>query len=1300
LDQIELNNLLKETYEHLWSGRFKLALKCAQTLFQEKPSDSESAIILSWALLENGFPSKSLEYANLAVELEGDEVRTMLCRGYVLMRLGALEGSIADLDKSIVNQRDLLSWSYLNKARAYAGLSKFKDAKLCLRVCQLLDTSNKKDWKTIIKYYDYAEELFESKLEKDKFKELFSMASKSLTDKEFWFPIFISPFVKKIKLSDDLHNSLLLLELEALVSMFQIKPAKEIADLNRDKFKQSKKFSAIVETINRIENERELYNKEIESLNAHSVNDKIMTPKSIPIKKLNSVYYPNDYLDAFSIKIFDYSVFEKTKEKIFYDQFNVHSNFKIGVEVIFSNSFFRMEDKIYDCYILLYINDIVSGKTNFALKVDRDWDSVIFNQTFSQLNQKALKKGQAKAELYAEGYKVCEKYFYSDETNLLTPSEKKEDEKIEIVNKPEQPEEKKEEQIVSRVKPLEELMKELDSYIGLNNVKKSIRDFIAFLDFQKERKKLGLKSDKSLSIHTVFTGNPGTGKTTIARLLGEIFRSMGILPKGHVVEVDRSSLVGQYIGETAQKTDKIIQDALGGVLFIDEAYTLVKKGGGGQDFGQEAVDILLKRMEDKKNEFIVIVAGYPKEMTDFLNSNPGLQSRFNNFFNFEDYSPNELIEIFDRLLKKEEYLIDDDGKEELKKEFVRIFRNRDKTFGNGRLVRQIFEKIKLQASKRFLNLTDEERTKENLTKFIKDDVLKSLESESKKNVKLPIDEEALKESLSELNRLIGLDSVKKDIKDLVKLVRYFIEQGEDVKEKFSSHILFLGNPGTGKTTVARIVSKIYSALSILPKGHLVETDRQGLVASHVGGTAVKTTEMIDKSIGGVLFIDEAYTLSREGQSSSDFGREAIDTLLKRMEDDRGKFIVIAAGYIDEMKNFINSNPGIQSRFTKSFLFEDYTPEELIEITLKSLENKKLKIDNESINLMKDHFSTLYKNRDKYFGNARVVRNIVEKVTQKQLIRIADLTQDGRLKIQTDLIIIDDVRTALEITKPKQYFEGKVETKNIDQLLDELNQLSGLDKVKNYIQKLVNNLRVTNLKIERGIKVIESNYNFAFVGNQGTGKSTVSKILTSILKEFNKLENGEFIKVTRNDLVVNYPGQTRERTEKIITKANGNVLFINEPYNLISDSNDFGLEALDVIHQSFDNPKLNFSLILSGNKEKMDVFLSNYPEFDNKILAKIEFEDYSPWELLEITNKIAENLKYKLDEGALQLTLEIFNNIIRSKQNNFSNAHVARKLIHQAINFQEERIANKSDLSDEELTLITYEDVEKIPFFEL
>ena len=1099
MNQLELNKLLKETYEHLWNGRHKLALKSAEKLFHDMPQDSEAAIILSWALLENGFPSKALEFANLAVELEGDEIRTSLCRGYVLMRLGALDGAVKDLDNSIVQQRELLSWTYHNKARALAGLSKFKDAKLCLKICQLLGTNDKKDWNKIIYYYDFAEEILlkKNKITNEVLEKLLKLSKESIVDKELWFALFTANVVTNSKINSTLVDEFYLLEFEALINSFQVNPAIEKVNKLEKIFSKNPKFIELIKLLEKIKNENELYNPLKEEKQESQPKAKNEPKPPLHIKKFDSFYFPNDFIDVFSIKIFDNKKFAKNKKKIFYNQLDINDDFSIGVEVIFSNPYFRIEDKIFDCSIVLYIDDLISGRTNFALKVDRDWDSVIFNQNFDNSNQKFLKIGQAKVEFYTEGFKVCEKYFYIDDEYILLPEEQKENSKKVTKSDKSDSSSDVQEKTATAPRPLPELLAELDSFIGMQNVKKAIRDFIAFLEFKEERRKLGLKADDSLSIHTVFTGNPGTGKTTIARLLGEIFRSMGILPKGHVIEVDRSALVGQYIGETAQKTDKLIQDALGGVLFIDEAYTLIKKGGGGQDFGQEAIDILLKRMEDKKNEFVVIVAGYPNEMKDFLASNPGLQSRFNNFFEFEDYSPDELIEIFLRIINKEEYKIDNDALDQLKKEFTRVYRKRDKTFGNARYVRQVFEKIKLQASKRFLALPEDKRNKESLTRFILADINASLESEAEKNVKLPIDEEALNEALGELNKLIGLSTVKKDVKDLVKLVRYFIEQGEDVKDKFSSHILFLGNPGTGKTTVARILSKIYSALSIIPKGHLVETDRQGLVASHVGGTAEKTTAMINKAIGGVLFIDEAYTLSRQDSSASDFGREAIDTLLKRMEDDRGKFIVIAAGYTEEMKSFINSNPGIQSRFTKSFTFEDYTPSEMFEISEKILSGKNLKMDEESSQLLNNYYSDLYSKRDKYFGNARVVRNTIDKIIQSQLLRVADLDTEQRNKIDTSLVIAADLISALNISKSLHPHESIVEVKNLDQLIEELNSLSGLDKVKNYIQKLISNIKVINLKLQRGIKVIENKYNFAFIGNPGTGKTTVAKNLIKI-----------------------------------------------------------------------------------------------------------------------------------------------------------------------------------------------------------
>ena len=555
---------------------------------------------------------------------------------------------------------------------------------------------------------------------------------------------------------------------------------------------------------------------------------------------------------------------------------------------------------------------------------------------------------------------------------------------------------------------LDEVMAELDGLVGLKEVKAEVHKLVASAQIAQARKEQGMKSI-SMSYHCVFTGNPGTGKTTVARFMGEIYRNLGILKSGHLVETDRSGLVGSHVGETALKTNEIIDKALDGVLFIDEAYALV--GGGKSDYGAEAIATLLKRMEDDRDRLVVIVAGYSKEMKDFIDSNSGMKSRFTRYINFPDYTPAELGDMFRMRAKKNQFILAPTLEAGLNKIMARATKHKDNQFGNGRFVRNLFEAaVERQAIRLSKEASGKPLTKEQLATLTLEDVDEKLQS-------LDHEEVTVEQALKELDQLIGMKNVKNEVRKIAEFVKISKER-EDAGMKnaqISYHCVFTGNPGTGKTTVARILAKIYKALGVIDKGHLVETDRSGLVAEYVGQTAVKTNKLIDEALGGVLFIDEAYTLVQGGPN--DYGNEAIATLLKRMEDDRDRLIVIVAGYPDEMNKFIDANPGLQSRFTRYLYFPDYTNAELADMFRMYAKRSHYVLSKEFDSHLVGAMQYLTKNRDKNFGNGRFARNLFEKAIERQATRLSSLNERTPEMLKT--LEIGDIGLVLKDKKDKK-----------------------------------------------------------------------------------------------------------------------------------------------------------------------------------------------------------------------------------------------------------------------------------------
>jgi SpoVK/Ycf46/Vps4 family AAA+-type ATPase len=538
---------------------------------------------------------------------------------------------------------------------------------------------------------------------------------------------------------------------------------------------------------------------------------------------------------------------------------------------------------------------------------------------------------------------------------------------------------------------VDEAMAELNAMVGLAAVKDQVRSITASVEAARRRAIAGHGAEKPMQ-HFVFLGPPGTGKTAVARVIAKIFYAFGLLDSPAVVEAQRADLVGEYLGATAIKTNELIDSALGGVLFIDEAYSLVNEGDGqGDRFGNEAVQALLKRAEDDRESLIIILAGYERQMESFLSSNPGLNSRFGVRVKFPSYTPAELMALAETAVQGRAELLDPDARPVLRRMFEEIGRRRlADELGNGRFVRSLLAKAGQQRDVRVMAGPAEPTSMELVT--LRGEDLELAYAELTARFRGYTDTPTVEGALAELDALVGLEPVKRQVHEIVaqlQVARLRDRQGL-ASQPPSRHFVFTGPPGTGKTTVARIIGRIFASLGLLVRPEVVEAHRADLVGEHLGSTAIKTSRLIDSAMGGVLFIDEAYALYNEAYSGGDaFGSEAVATLLKRAEDDRERLVIVLAGYTDDMERLLRSNPGLASRFSTRIVFPSFTAVELCRIAQVIAAQAGDMFYAEAVPVLESIFTQAVEaGRIDTLGNGRFARSLFERSCASRDVRVS------------------------------------------------------------------------------------------------------------------------------------------------------------------------------------------------------------------------------------------------------------------------------------------------------------------------
>lgn len=795
----------------------------------------------------------------------------------------------------------------------------------------------------------------------------------------------------------------------------------------------------------------------------------------------------------------------------------------------------------------------------------------------------------------------------------------------------------------------------LERMTGLRQVKEQMARYRNLIQLAQKRKAKALYTPLP-PLHAAFMGSPGTGKTTVARLYGSMLKELGLLSRGHVIFEERGTLMGQNYASEQENTLAALEKAKGGILFIDEAYSLYKPDDP-RDPGRNVLETLLTAMGDNTNhDWALLLAGYTDEMTALFSFNSGFASRIplQNRYHFEDYTVDELMAIANSYCETNNYILTAEARKALRNKVAYDHCHRDRTFGNGRYIISLLSNEILQSMASRVSKI-KHPTLIQLITIEKEDIPAS---------RLKNDENPLKK----LHNMVGLSHLKQSIESHLNRIKLSIlrnEQGIHTALP-SLHMAFTGNPGTGKTTVADLIGEVYASLELLSTGKVIHVERKDLVGTHISETEKKVIEVLKRAQGNVLFVDEAYTLYGSPADSEENGYSAWEMLLAALEENPTDMAIILAGYPEEIEKMFQSYPQLKLHVPYTFYFEDYTEDELVAIAQETVAKMNLCFTSSALKSLRLLVRDKLAHRTAHWGNAhfitRLITTLIVPAMNARLMQLPSHKLTDKKILST--ICRGDIPTGDSHTL-KLSNEGFDETA-IRRTLKKLDDMVGLAQVKRNIHNFVDVARYL-YQTERSYSDCGS-LRWNFTGNTGTGKSTIAGIMGELLKAMNILEKGHLVEVKAEEIYNVSEYKADEILKSAMIRSRQGLLFIDgdaplfrQPNsNFDSESLRFKLSSMMVElpgvyaliiaeHESYNHP-LAQSLRMTG-----------LPEFDHTFY----FEDYTEDELCQILEQCLKKRKLSLSAEAGRHLSDYIHGLCSQRELGYANARTM-KLIADAI----------------------------------